>query len=259
VHTGTEVTELRSTGGEAAVVADGTEQRADAIVLATDLATTRRLLAPPTAARADDAWRARIGGLRNAPPFAVWRQWLDTPARPDRPAFLGTSGFGCVDNVSVLERFERGAADWAAGHGGSVVEMHAYALGPGTSEAAVRGEMRDTLARIYPEFRAAATVADEFVTADDCPLYDPSPWDTRPGVVTPDRAVVLAGDGIRCDYPVALMERAATTGLLAANVLLGRWGVAGHDVWTVPLRSRVRRGSAGRTKAGGQDAVARSA
>jgi hypothetical protein len=31
---------------------------------------------------------------------------------------------------------------------------------------------------------------------------------------------VLAGDGIRCDFLVALMERAATTGLLAANQLL---------------------------------------
>jgi len=28
------------------------------------------------------------------------------------------------------------------------------------------------------------------------------------------------------------MERAATTGFLAANELLGGWGVAGEDVWT---------------------------
>jgi isorenieratene synthase len=137
--------------------------------------------------------------------------------------------------------------------------MHAYALEPGTPEAAVRAEMRDTLQRIYPELRGAATLGEEFLTADDCPLHDTGPWAARPGVVTPDRAVVLAGDGIRCDFPVALMERAATTGLLAANVLLDGWGVAGHDIWTVPLRSRVGRGSAGRPKVAGQDAVARSA
>ena len=51
-------------------------------------------------------------------------------------------------------------------------------------------------------------------------------------------ALVLAGDGIRCDYPVALMERAATTGFLAANALLHGWGVAGHDLWTVPMSGR---------------------
>ena len=48
---------------------------------------------------------------------------------------------------------------------------------------------------------------------------------------------MLAGDGVRCDYPVALMERAATTGWLAANALLAR-GVAGHDLWTVPMSWR---------------------
>ncbi len=55
---------------------------------------------------------------------------------------------------------------------------------------------------------------------------------------TPDERLVLAGDGIRCDYPVALMERAATTGFLAANRLLTRWDLAGHDLWTVPTSSR---------------------
>ena len=49
---------------------------------------------------------------------------------------------------------------------------------------------------------------------------------------------MLAGDGIRCDYPVALMERAATTGFLAANQLLAGWGLAGHDLWTVPTSTR---------------------
>jgi isorenieratene synthase len=34
------------------------------------------------------------------------------------------------------------------------------------------------------------------------------------------------------------MERAATTGLLAANQLLVGWGLAGHDLWTVPMSSR---------------------
>jgi isorenieratene synthase len=47
--------------------------------------------------------------------------------------------------------------------------------------------------------------------------------------------LVLAGDWVACDLPVALMERAATTGFLAANTLLNRWGVQGQDVWTTPM------------------------
>jgi len=59
-------------------------------------------------------------------------------------------------------------------------------------------------------------------------------------VRTPEPGLVLAGDGIRIDLPVALMERAATTGLHAANTLLQSWGLAGHDIWTVPTRGRYR-------------------
>ena len=62
---------------------------------------------------------------------------------------------------------------------------------------------------------------------------------SRPQVRTDDPRLVLAGDGVRCDLPVALMERAATTGWQAANSLLAGWGVRGHDLWSVPLSSRV--------------------
>jgi isorenieratene synthase len=101
--------------------------------------------------------------------------------------------------------------------------------------------MRAVLDRVYPELVDAEPVGQEYLRRQDCPLVDTRPWADRPGVVTPDPRVVLAGDGVRCDYPVALMERAATTGLLAANRLLGGWQLAGHDVWTVPLRSRYSR------------------
>ncbi len=39
-------------------------------------------------------WRERIARLRNAPPFLVSRLWLDRRVAPDRPGFLGTSGYG---------------------------------------------------------------------------------------------------------------------------------------------------------------------
>ena len=50
--------------------------------------------------------------------------------------------------------------------------------------------------------------------------------------------MVLAGDGIRVDLPVALMERAATTGFVAANCLLRDFGLAGHTLQTAPNHGR---------------------
>jgi isorenieratene synthase len=216
----------------------GAEIEADALVLATDPATLRRLALE--SGLGDEAWRNRVAASCNAPPFAVWRLWLDRPVVHDRPAFLGTSGFGPLDNISVLERFEDGARRWAAAHGGSVVELHAYALTEQPDETVLTDRLLAELRRIYPELAGASIVAEEWLINDDCPLLDTGPWRQRLTVDTQHPRIVLAGDGIRCDFPIALMERAATTGFLAANQLLSIHGVAGHDLWTVPMRSRHR-------------------
>lgn len=215
-----------------------TTVRADAVVLAADPRASRDLVAGSTVG--EQPWRSRVAAARNAPPFAVWRLWLREPVHPDRPAFLGTAGFDLLDNISVLERFEHGARQWSQRTGGSVVELHAYALDEPVDAADVQRRLRRSLDTVYAETARATVVADEWLVRDDCPLIDTSPWRERPAVVTPDPRVVLAGDWVRCDYPVALMERAATTGMLAANALLQRFGRQGHDIWTVPMRGRHR-------------------
>ncbi len=216
-------------------VADDTAE-VDAVVLAADVAGLQALLAT-SPELGEPAWRARIARLRTAPPFLVSRLWLDRPVRSDRPGFLGTSGFGPLDNVSVLERFEGEAARWACRTGGSVVELHAYAL-TGDPEQAKR-RLVEELWRIYPETATAGIVDERHEVHADCPLFAPGTFADRPTVTTPDPAVVLAGDLARVDLPVALMERAATSGFLAADALLDNWGLRGHPLWTVPIRGRL--------------------
>lgn len=236
--TGATAVESRGAGTRVHVD-DGPPIDADAVVLAAGPEPTRRLIRD-SPEFGDGAWRARVEATRSAPPFAVWRLWLDRPVDADRAAFLGTSGFGPLDNISVLERFEYGAREWARERGGSVVELHAYAVHDPVDEAVLKARLRSNLGRIYPETADARILFDQWLVERDCPLIDTAPWHDRPTVRTPVRRLVLAGDGIRCDYPVALMERAATTGWMAANELLAGWGVAGHDLWTVPLRARHR-------------------
>ncbi len=243
IRTGVTVDAVSARSDHASVTTDGTAEPFDAVVLAADPRAARALIAGlPTASDPDlTDWQRRVAGTVNAPPFTVVRIWLDRPVDASRPAFVGTSGYGPLDNVSVLERFEQGAAEWAAEHGGSVVELHAYACDPTTitdpdAAASVVDRLIAELHRIFPETADAGEVAREVLIRDDCTLIGPDRWNDRPGVETPLDALVLAGDWVRCGHPVALMERAATTGILAANTLLARWGVAGEDVWTVPIR-----------------------
>jgi isorenieratene synthase len=238
VHAGVAATQVTPGGKRRFTVhtdSDVTEE-VDAVVLAAEVTGLQALLtASPELG--DAPWRARIERLRTAPPFLVSRLWLDRPVHADRPGFLGTSGWGPLDNISVLERFEGEAARWARRTGGSVVELHAYAL-IGDPEQAKR-RLIEELRRVYPE-TAEATILDErHELRADCPLFAPGTFGDRPTVTTPDPAVVLAGDHTRVDLPVALMERAATSGFLAADALLGSWGLRGHPLWTVPVRGRL--------------------
>jgi carotenoid phi-ring synthase / carotenoid chi-ring synthase len=218
---------------------DGSTVEADGVVLATDQASLQRLVASAEWF-GDDRWRMRVAERQAAPAFAVWRLWFDRPVNDGTPPFLATSRFGPLDNVSGVHLFEAGATRWARTRRGSVVELHAYALPDGTDEAALRVELRNQLRELHPELDRARVVHEEWLVSDDCPLVGTEPWTDRPDVRTPDPRVTLAGDGIRCDYPVALMERAATTGWMAANAHLDRWGLRGHELWTVPMAGRHR-------------------
>ncbi|GAS93907.1 isorenieratene synthase [Mycolicibacterium canariasense] len=210
---------------------------ADAAVLATDVTGLQRLIASsPTLG--DEGWRGQVAALGTAPAFVVLRLWLDRPVRRDRAAFVGTGGRPPLDNISVLERYEREAAQWARRTGGSVVELHAYSVTE--SDAQVRAALLARMHQLYPETMHAGIVDERLLRRQDCPRFAPGDFAGRPTVTTPDPRIMLAGDGIRADVPVALMERAATTGWLAANGLLAGFGLAGHDLYTVPTRGRSR-------------------
>ncbi|MEW2636274.1 FAD-dependent oxidoreductase [Streptomyces sp. NPDC048389] len=238
VRTGTPVHGLHPCdGGGAEVRTDTAPKRHEAVVLALAPGALRQVVgASPGLGTA--AWRDDVAALRTAPPFLVSRLWLDRPVRADRAGFLGTSGYGGLDNISVLERYEGEAARWAARSGGSVVELHAYAVAADEEAETVQSRLVDRLHQVYPETREARIVDARHEWRSDCPLFPVGTYHRRPTVRTPHPWLTLAGDAIRCDLPVALMERAATTGFLAANALLADRGVRGQVLWTVPRAGR---------------------
>ena len=216
--------------------AAGEHLDADAVVLATDIAGLQQLV-DASAGLGDEPWRMNVRRLRTAPAFAVHRLWLDRPVAPHRPAFLGTAGHEPLDNISVLERYEHQAAQWARRHHGSVVELHSYALHHGLPDAAADEAVIGRLHELYPEtgrrrWSGNASCAETTVR---CSRPEPTPSDRTSA---PLPGLVLAGDGVRVDLPVALMERAATSGWAAANHLLAQWGFAGHPLSTVANEGR---------------------
>ncbi|MFF3976240.1 FAD-dependent oxidoreductase [Streptomyces sp. NPDC001828] len=239
VRCSTPVEHIAPHGDGFRVTAPGLDRRVDACVLALDTGGLQSL-ATNSPAIADASWHQRVARLRTAPPFLVSRLWLDRPVRSDRPGFLGTSGFGSLDNVSVLERWEREALRWSRRAGGSVIELHAYAVDENADRAAVQEHLVQQLHAVYPETRGARIIDARHEWRADCPLFPVGGYADRPAVRTSHPHLMVAGDLVRTGLPVALMERAATSGMLAANALLERWRVLGHTLWTVPVRGRNR-------------------
>jgi isorenieratene synthase len=213
---------------------------ADALVLALDVPGLKALL-DRSPELDDPSWRAAVTGLGVTLPFAVWRLWLDVPVHPDRAPFVGTTGLGLLDNISVYELVEGESRRWALRNGGSVVELHAYAVPAGLDEESIRADLRAGLHELYPEAGAARVLAERFLLRRDCPAFPPGQARTRPGVETPWPDLCLAGDFLRLPFPSALMERAVASGFLAANKLLARQGVEPEPVWSVPRRGLLAR------------------
>jgi carotenoid phi-ring synthase / carotenoid chi-ring synthase len=186
----------------------------------------------------DDQWRANIADLHTAPPFAVHRVWFDGDVRSDRAPFAGTAGFGIIDNISCVHRYQDEARFWAKRTGGSVIETHAYALdssyGTPVEEAKVRHDLLDQLRQCYPETAGLKILDERMVIRADCPAFEPGTWARRPTISTPTKGLALAGDLVKVPFPTALMERAVTSGFLAANELLKRWNLAPEPVWSIP-------------------------
>ncbi|MGD8862294.1 MAG: FAD-dependent oxidoreductase [Myxococcales bacterium] len=232
VRLATPVTRIeRRDGGGYVVHSEDDAVEADVMVLALDVSGLSRLVeASPDLSPLKPA----TDGLGLTNPFAVWRLWLDRPVDPDRTAFVGTTGVGMLDNISVYERFQDESARWAADHGGSVVELHAYAVPEQATGAEIREDLLAGLHTFYPETRGARVLDERFLLRQDCPDFPVGGHAGRPGVQGPFPDLALAGDGIRVPLPCALMERATASGFLAASAVLAPFGVRSEPVRSVP-------------------------
>lgn len=216
----------------------GVEVDAELLVLALDVAGLQQLVSRSSAL---SALASQVEGLQRTDPFAVLRLYLDRPVAPERAPFAGTTGFGWLDNISVYNYFQDESREWAAQHRGSVVELHAYAVPPSTTEATIRADLLAGLRELYPETAEAGIIDECFLLKQDCPAFRLGSHARRPTVVTPLSQVTLAGDGIDVPIPCALMERAAVSGILAANSLLSPYGVQSEPIDSIPTQGLLAR------------------
>jgi len=239
LRTGTPVTGIdRDPAGSWQVrTGTGATLTADEVVLATDAGTAARILAAsPDAMSGDQRLAAVATRPRTGPPYAVARYWLDGDVRPERAQFTSIADPGILDSVTLYHRFETGARSWHERTGGSVVELHAYACPPGVAAAELGAAMLAELGQLWPETRRLRRIDQHCQVGTDAAGFPVGGHAATPGVRTDVPGLTLAGDWVATPFPSALMERAAATGIGAANVILAAHGYRTEPVWSVPPR-----------------------
>jgi isorenieratene synthase len=206
------------------------------LVLATEPGALRDLFAAsPDAVAATPRLAGKAAGVAVAPPFAVTRLWFDRDVAPERPTFSAVSREPTLDSITVYSRLERPSAQWAARTGGSVVELHSYACtAPDVETATAR--MRAELAVLWPETAGAQVVHHQQRMEATAPTFPPGGAGSRPLPSGEARGIRVAGDHVETPFLTGLMERAAASGVLAANDVLAEVGAGPEPILGVPQR-----------------------
>jgi isorenieratene synthase len=226
---------------------DGVRIRGDAfdyVVLAPDVLGARAIAeASPDLRRLAPAAMTKLAALRPSQRNAVLRLWTDRPAGAGLPGFVITDKRRLLDSVTFVHRVEEASAAWASRVGGSVLELHCYAVPDDVPDAEIAAALYDDLWVYFPALRDGRILGEHVQMQRNFTAFHVGMRAARPGVETEDPRLVLAGDWVGLPTPAMLMEAAVTSGLLAANAILRREGVREEPIYSVPLRGLLARGA----------------
>jgi isorenieratene synthase len=208
--------------------------QADYYVFATDVPGVQQLFARLDG-DLDGEVRSQISKLAVADPFAVCRFWFDRDFEWEHSNFASLSGYKLTDSITLYHRIQDQFIDWAERTGGSVVELHAYCYKEKDfpTQQNLLATFEQELYEIVPSLQQATLLHRELVNQKNFSGYPPGSYADRPETVTPIANLLFAGDWVKMPFPSGLMERAISSGLLAANGILHQEGLQRRSLFTV--------------------------
>ncbi|KAB8331353.1 FAD-dependent oxidoreductase [Scytonema tolypothrichoides VB-61278] len=179
--------------------------------------------------------RSQIKKLNVADPFAVCRFWFDRDFEWNHSHFTSLSGYQLTDSITLYHRIQEQFIEWTKRTGGSVVELHAYCYKEKQfpTQEALLTTFEQELYEIVPELKQAKMLHRELVNQKNFSGYPPNSYAERPETSTNIPNLVFAGDWVKMPFPSGLMERAVSSGLLAANEILHREGLQRRTLLSV--------------------------
>ncbi|NMG07819.1 FAD-dependent oxidoreductase [Brasilonema sp. UFV-L1] len=208
--------------------------QADYYVFATDVPGVQQLFRKINS-DVDVSVQSQIKKLNVADPFAVCRFWFDKDFEWEHSHFTSLSGYQLTDSITLYHRIQEQFIEWAKRTGGSVVELHAYCYKEKQfpTQEALLTTFEQELYEIVPQLKQANMLHRELVNQKNFSGYPPNSYAERPETSTNISNLVFAGDWVKMPFPCGLMERAVSSGLLAANEILHREGLQRRTLLSV--------------------------
>ncbi len=228
IRLNTTVDRLTAESAGWAVHSGGQVFAADQVVLAVESRAAQIILAPlysPHFRRTSVENGGKAGGQGGFFPRstsnAVIRLWFST--KPRRTSEAGIfSGEFIGHNFFWLERIYNQYRRWGRETGGSAIEIHIY--GPpevlARPDAVLIAQILQEVTSVWPELRGTRLGQHLQRNNETHTLPAVGPAETHLGTVTPWPGLFCAGDWVRHPSPSFFLERAAVTGIAAANEVL---------------------------------------
>ncbi|MBE9114695.1 FAD-dependent oxidoreductase [Lusitaniella coriacea LEGE 07157] len=169
----------------------------------------------------------QVEKLAIADPFAVARFWFDRDFEWEHSNFTSLSGYDLTDSITLYHRIQEQFIQWSKRTGFSVIELHAYCYKEKDfpTQADLLATFERELYEIVPSLRGATVLHQELVNQKNFSGYPPNSYADRPQTTTAIPNLMFAGDWVKMPFPCGLMERAVSSGFLAANGIVQQEGL----------------------------------
>jgi isorenieratene synthase len=215
------------------------------VIVALDASSAQKLLATSVAT----AGRAAELRFPTGVPTAIARLWFARRPRPIAESGIYSGDF-VMDNFFWLDQLQTAYQEWSEATGGSAIEMHIY--GPPETlnqpDAALLALVITDTYRAFPELRGQLLNAVLSRNPATHTLFRVGEPDEHLGIQTPWPDLFACGDWVYHPAPALYLERAAVTGIAAANGALAKRGLEPWPLipypqpeWLAGLLSRLLR------------------
>jgi isorenieratene synthase len=207
---------------------------ADYYIMAADIPGIKALFALSEGA-VEPTLATQVDELRVADPFAVARFWFDRDFDWPHSWFTSLSGYRLTDSITLYHRIQEDYIAWSDRTGGSVIELHAYCYKERDfpTQADILHTFEAELYEIVPDLKGATMLHRQLVNQKNFAGFPPGSFANRPQTTTAASNLLFAGDWVRMPFPCGLMERAVSSGLLAANAILQQEGTQRRPILSV--------------------------